>query len=96
MTTEAAERTLRAALEGDADELLVLVRRRWTPANDPLGTLILLPAGEDEDPVPVDELPWSDVIAAFRTAHGRPPRPGSRALAQRRLTTNPARGGVDG
>jgi hypothetical protein len=83
---EAAERTLRERLEEDVAALNEIVGRQWTVVPDPFGSAVLIPVARDEDPLPVDELPWSDVVRDFRLVNGRPPRPGARALAARRLT----------
>jgi hypothetical protein len=56
---------------------------------------MLLPVGSDGDPLPVDELPWAQVIDEFEREHGRRPRPGARAVAQRRLAPT-HRGGSHG
>jgi hypothetical protein len=58
---------------------------------------MLVPIDAGADVCPVDELPWPDIVTEFRAAHGRPPRPGARALAARRLTSpRPVGGGLDG
>ena len=87
---------LLSEIEADSAALAALVAARWRVAPDPLGSAMLVPVGDD-DPLPVDELPWPTVVDHFKAVHGRPPRPGARALAQRRLVRqrNP-RGGPDG
>lgn len=79
------ERALLEGLAADTAALAAIVTSRWRVAADPLGSAMLLPVGLDDDPLPVDELPWPAVVDDFRAMHGRPPRPGARALAQRRL-----------
>ncbi len=94
---EAAERTLRERLDEDVAALNEIVGRQWTVVPDPFGSAVLIPVARDEDPLPVDELPWSDVVRDFRLAKGRPPRPGARALAARRLTASRrVQGGLHG
>lgn len=84
-------------LEGDAAALAAIVARDWTPLADPLGSVLFVPVSADRDPLPADEFPWTRVVREFAEAHGRPPQPGARALAARRLTTpRRDRGGRDG
>lgn len=83
----AAERSLRESLEADAAALRAIVSDRWLIAPDPFGSAMLVPVGAGADPCPVDALPWLQVVDAFRVAHGRPPRPGARALAQRQIAS---------
>lgn len=92
-----SEETLREELEGDAAELTRLLRHEWQLLPDPFGSVMLVPVGAEGDPCLADELPWPAITAAFRDAHGRPPRPGARALAARRLVSpRPVGGGLDG
>ena len=79
-------RLLLDEIEADTAVLTAIVASRWRIAPDPLGSAMLVPVGVDRDPLPVDDLPWPDLVEDFRVAHGRPPRPGARALAQLRLT----------
>ena len=74
-------------LDEDAAALAAIVARDWTPLADPLGSVLFVPVSPDRDPLPADEFPWTQVVREFAEAHGRPPRPGARALAARRLTT---------
>ncbi len=82
-----AEATLRALIEIDAARLATLVTGEWKVLPDPFGSPMLVPNGEDADPRPVEDLPWEEFLIAFRIVHGRPPRPGARALAARRLAS---------
>jgi hypothetical protein len=79
------EATLRAELEAEAARLVEIVLDRWLPAPDPLGDPMLLPKGDDEDPVRLDDLDWAEVRRGFRERHGRPPRSGARQIARRIL-----------
>jgi hypothetical protein len=63
------------------------VARDWTPLPDPLGTVLLVPVSPDRDPLPAEDLSWAPVVREFTEANGRPPRPGARALAARRLAS---------
>jgi hypothetical protein len=84
-------------LDEDAAALAAIVRRDWVAVPDPLGTMLFLPVSPDRDPTPADEFPWPLVVREFTETHGRPPRPGARALAARRLTTlRRDRGGRNG
>lgn len=84
-------------LEPDTRTLTALVAARWNVLCDPLGARLLVPVDEAADPLPVDELPWGTVVAEFTAEVGRPPRPGARALAHRRLTEpRHIRGGQSG
>jgi len=84
-------------LDEDAAALAAIVARDWTAVPDPLGSMLFLPASPDQDPRPADEFPWASVVHEFTETHGRPPRPGARALAARRLTTpRRDRGGRNG
>lgn len=81
-------------LETDAGLLTELVERTWRVLPDPFGTAMLVPIAGDGDPCPVDALPWPDLVDGFRARHGRPPRPGARALAAKRLTAPRPVGGA--
>ncbi|MEW6581843.1 MAG: hypothetical protein AB1416_03700 [Actinomycetota bacterium] len=79
------EDTLRAALDAEAALLVEVVLERWLPATDPMGEPLLLPRGDDADPVRLDDIDWADVRRRFHDRHGRPPRSGARELARRAL-----------
>lgn len=94
MTT--AELALLDRLDEDCAALTAIVRMHWSPARDPLGTAMMLPTGGRAEICTPAELPWPEIVAAFREAHGRPPSPGARALVQRRLETRTASGSRNG
>lgn len=79
------EAELRAAMEADASALVAIVRERWTPARDPLGEPMLLPATADEDPIRLDDFDWAQIRATFRERNGRAPQTGARRLARESL-----------
>ena len=80
-----AELALLDRLDADCEELISIVRERWTVARDPLGAVMMVPTGWEGDPCEPSELPWREIVATFTEAHDRPPTPGSRALVQRRF-----------
>lgn len=93
LVTHDREATLRAAIDADAALLVALVLEKWTPAPDPLGDPMLLPRGDDDDPVRLDDFDWSDVRHSFRERSGRAPQGGARQAARSRLAESALRGG---
>ena len=81
-------------LEADAGLLMESITSTWQVLPDPFGAAMLVPVVRDDDPCPVDALPWPSIMDGFREAHGRRPRPGARALVARRLTTPRPLGGA--